>query len=249
MSLSAEFSAIRREESLNHACDARTAPARVPPGRAPVSALACHRPRPYPPLRGWLLLEAARPTGRGRRPLKAVEFVVCGPPPYGEDAWNEARELQWARASYQWVRSVLGQKSVVASAALHRDETAPHIHVLAVPLDRQGKLGWCRVRDQAIGRISPGEPHQGQQQVPDPAKRLPRAHRKTLRARGAARLAARLPHEAIRPLPRRPRPGRDRPRRRSRHETRERDLDHRQAQVAASGARGAGECRGGGPAG
>ena len=82
---------------------------------------------------------------------------MCGPPPYGEDAWNEARELQWARDSYQWGRSVLGQKSVVASAALHRDETAPHIHVLAVPLDRQGKLGWCRVRDQAIGRISPGE--------------------------------------------------------------------------------------------
>ena len=106
-------------------------------------------------------LGAARPTGRGRRPREGVEFVVAGPPPYGKDAWSEDHENEWAQASYEWLCSVLGPQSVVVTAALHRDETAPHIHVLGVPIDAEGRLGWCRVRDEAVGRIGPTQAGKG----------------------------------------------------------------------------------------
>lgn len=62
--------------------------------------------------------------------------------------------------AYGWVRTILGPESVIAAAAWHRDETAPHIHVLAVPRPEggNGRIGWCATRDQAVSRICAGAP-------------------------------------------------------------------------------------------
>ena len=48
----------------------------------------------------------------------------------------------------------------MAAAGWHRDEAAPHIHVLAVPRPEGGggRVGWCATRDQAVARIYAGSP-------------------------------------------------------------------------------------------
>lgn len=89
---------------------------------------------------------------RGRKPAPAIEFVIAGPPPYesadGKDrTWSGSVVREWARESVDWVKRCAGPDSVVAHAALHQDERAPHVHVLIVPRDAEGRLGWNRVRD------------------------------------------------------------------------------------------------------
>ena len=100
------------------------------------------------------MLHQARPTGRGRRPKEAIEFVLAGPPAYATpEAWDVETERAWAAASVAWAKGILGERSAIAVAALHRDETAPHVHVLAVPVSSDGRLGWCKVRDEAASRL------------------------------------------------------------------------------------------------
>ena len=85
---------------------------------------------------------------RGRKPKHVIDIVIAGPPSYGPEQWSDARELQWARDSVAWVREVLGPQSVVVAATLHRDEKSPHLHVLAVPIERE-RISWKAVRDRA----------------------------------------------------------------------------------------------------
>ena len=97
-------------------------------------------------------IERTRPTGRGRKPGEAIEILLAGPPPYGDPGqWSNARELEWARASLEWVRETIGPESVIVTAALHRDETSPHVQAVVVPVHK-GRLGWTRVRDAAAVR-------------------------------------------------------------------------------------------------
>ena len=86
---------------------------------------------------------------------------VAGPLPFdgtGGTPWAPEREREWAHAAYAWARSILGPESVVAAAGWHRDEAAPHVHVLAVPRPEggSGRIGWCAVRDAAVSRICGG---------------------------------------------------------------------------------------------
>lgn len=99
-------------------------------------------------------LDAARPTGRGGKPYEAVEALIGGPPPYGDDlSWPPDRELAWAYASYDWLLSILGPRATVVTATLHRDETSPHVHALFVPLDSGGVLRWTGVQKDAMARL------------------------------------------------------------------------------------------------
>ena len=80
---------------------------------------------------------------RGPKPCPAVEFVLAGPPAYGSPGeWDRDRELEWAVDAVGWLRDLLGPRSVIVAACLHRDETSPHVHVLAVPVAPDGELGW-----------------------------------------------------------------------------------------------------------
>ena len=101
------------------------------------------------------------PRRPGRRPCEAVELVLAGPPPFdgtGGAPWAPEREREWAHAAYAGGRSILGPESVVAAVGWHRDEAAPHIHVLAVPRPEGGggRIGWCAVRDAAVSKICGG---------------------------------------------------------------------------------------------
>ena len=126
------------------------------------------RPVPEPVIAlGGADYEAARkalrnaPRRPGRRPCEAVELVLAGPPPFdgtGGAPWAPEREREWVHAAYGWALTVLGPESVVAAAGWHRDEAAPHVHVLAVPRPEggSGRIGWCAVRDAAVARICGG---------------------------------------------------------------------------------------------
>ena len=101
------------------------------------------------------------PRRPGRKPYEAVEIVLAGPPRYDGskgEPWPLGRARAWAHAAYEWARSVLGPESVVAAAGWHRDESAPHVHVLAVPRPEGGggRIGWCATRDAAVARICGG---------------------------------------------------------------------------------------------
>ena len=109
-------------------------------------------------------LEAAQPTGRGRRPKEAVDLVIAGPAPYYvkrkcEDGmvevalnpkrWSEERELEWAQKVRDWVQELFGPRTAIVTLDLHRDESSPHVQGLVIPIDEDGRLGWCKVRDAA----------------------------------------------------------------------------------------------------
>ncbi len=95
---------------------------------------------------------------RGRPPQSYVEFLVAGPPQYGSDApWPVEQEFLWASAAVDWVKKRFPH-SVIAAASIHRDETAPHLHIVLSPqsLDSKGQRqwGWCHARNQAVQFIA-----------------------------------------------------------------------------------------------
>ena len=121
------------------------------------------------------------PTGRGRKPHQALDMVFAGAPPYlipvrdvdgkvvtkedqdgvprpmyqpNPERWSPERELEWANSVAATLPELVGDESVVASVSLHRDELSAHVQAVVVPV-RDGKLGWCRVRDAAAARLAP----------------------------------------------------------------------------------------------
>lgn len=107
-----------------------------------------------------LLAERKRRKVRGGAPCPAVEFVLAGPPGYGEPGeFSRDLERSWAVDTARWLVGLVGPKSVIHSAVLHRDETAPHVHVLVVPVADDGTLGWTNLHKQIgtqIAGVPPG---------------------------------------------------------------------------------------------
>ena len=98
----------------------------------------------------------AKRSKRGRPPKECVDFLFAGPPPYVEPgAWSQAREIQWANETGAALRELVGPNSKIVTCDLHRDETSPHVQSVVVPIDGQGRLGWCHVRDEACKRLRP----------------------------------------------------------------------------------------------
>lgn len=109
-----------------------------------------------------------RPKGRGRPPKEAVEFLFAGIPPYGskaysEQGWSLEREKEFARRCLAWVRRCAGEESRVVVAALHRDETSAHCHIVLVPV-HDGHLAWSRLRSGFEGEDNPSPTRYGRMQ-------------------------------------------------------------------------------------
>ena len=109
---------------------------------------------------GWMpfpsgTADALRRALRHRaRPYCAVVLFFSGPPPHDAvDPWPAERGDRWGRDVFEWARRMPGPESVMAAAALHRHDVAPHIHVLAVPVFA-GRLSWSRVSREA-GKAPP----------------------------------------------------------------------------------------------
>ena len=108
---------------------------------------------------------------RGRQPEPYVEFVLAGPPQYGDDdRWDDSKEIRWAKSCAAWVRKRFPDSLPVVQA-LHRDETAPHVHVILSPrsIDEHGKMewGWCHARNQATAAAHTDRERQQRQDAHD----------------------------------------------------------------------------------
>ncbi len=75
----------------------------------------------------------------------AVELVLSASPEWFDGLTKDRAALhkhpkfrEWANASMAWARSEFG--SNILDVALHMDESSPHMHVLAVPLTKDGRL-------------------------------------------------------------------------------------------------------------
>lgn len=101
----------------------------------------------------------SRKSKRGARPHEGLMILCSGPPRYDTDEegvrkpWTLEQEIEWAWRSYAFILTLIGPKSVVVSADLHRDEAAPHLHVLVVPRDSKGVLAWKRRKAEALGPV------------------------------------------------------------------------------------------------
>lgn len=75
----------------------------------------------------------------------AIELVLSASPEWFDGLTKDRAALhrhpkfrQWANASMEWARAEFGRN--IVDVALHMDESSPHMHVLAVPLTRDGRL-------------------------------------------------------------------------------------------------------------
>ena len=102
--------------------------------------------------------EERRAGRRGRRPKPVVGLVFAGPPPYGDGEWERDAEDAWARDTVAFGRKLLGDESIIVAATMHRDETRPHVHIAAVPI-QDGRISW-RERQRAFLRAR-GAPTKG----------------------------------------------------------------------------------------
>lgn len=75
----------------------------------------------------------------------AVELVLSASPEWFDGLTKDRAALhrhpkfrEWSKASLAWARAEFGQN--IVDVALHMDESSPHMHVLAVPLTRDGRL-------------------------------------------------------------------------------------------------------------
>ena len=116
------------------------------------------------------------PNGGKGKPARCVEFVIAG----CRSDWTRKQEDAYFGAAFSWLIECAGPHSMVAAAAIHRHETAPHMQALIVlagetnarelarkTTNEDGKtryhyrstnrkvvrLGWRSVRD----RFSPGK--------------------------------------------------------------------------------------------
>ena len=87
----------------------------------------------------------------GRPPHHCVTLLFAGPPRHGaDDAWPRERVDRWAKESIQWAMRTFPDSTPVI-AALHMDESAPHVHMMLIP-EVDGELGWRQVSEAATGK-------------------------------------------------------------------------------------------------
>ena len=83
----------------------------------------------------------------GHRAHPAREFLFAGPRfsdgPDVDPKTETRRLVEWGQACVDWVQRRAG-RAVIAVAALHLDEAQPHVHLVLVPVDQDGKLRWAR---------------------------------------------------------------------------------------------------------
>ena len=101
---------------------------------------------------------AARPSKRGPKPKAASGWVLGG-----LDSWagqaaagrtpaeTEAQARAWAADALAWWKTTFPH-SVILAAALHLDESSPHMHVVAVMRDSKGRVGMKAAQPEGAGR-------------------------------------------------------------------------------------------------
>ena len=85
------------------------------------------------------------PTKVRKDAVVAVELVLSASPEWFDGLAEDRATLhrhprfrEWVKASMAWARGEFGKN--ILDVAVHMDESSPHMHVLAVPLSKEGRL-------------------------------------------------------------------------------------------------------------
>ncbi len=88
---------------------------------------------------------------RGRKPKPVWDVLMGGAPQFGsEEAWNRETIEEWADFCVAFIRRRF-PSCTIAVGAIHLDETAPHVQLVVVMQDADGRLGQNRVMPDAVG--------------------------------------------------------------------------------------------------
>ena len=107
--------------------------------------------------RALLAADTATRTGRTGRPKGGYDIVVSGPPRWRshefiETGWTEERAESWGRDVVGWFEKNLLTGSILARAMFHKDEGAPHVHLLLIPFSAElGRMDYAAVRAKLAG--------------------------------------------------------------------------------------------------
>jgi len=82
----------------------------------------------------------------------AIEHVMTASRPFFEEA-DRATVDRWVERSMAWLRDTYGRDNIVA-ATFHRDELAPHLHAIVVPVTDDGRLNGHHFIGGSRGRLS-----------------------------------------------------------------------------------------------
>ena len=126
--------------------DSRPDSATTTGDRPPVVVLADERRAAKRVLRKLLEERKGAP---GRPPNEVVEILVAGLPRYadmlaaGESHRDIDRRVRsWADDSLAFLRGLGGGHMQLIGAALHQDESSPHVHALFIPRTKDNTLSW-----------------------------------------------------------------------------------------------------------
>lgn len=79
-----------------------------------------------------------------RDAVLALEAVMSASPSWFDNATPEERD-QWTERSLDYARDIFGADNIL-QASLHLDETTPHLHILAIPLEQKARAKAGRPR-------------------------------------------------------------------------------------------------------
>ena len=98
--------------------------------------------------------QRARP---GHPPNECLSITFGGPPVYcaQDPKWPESRSNAYLYEGFDWWIEMLGPESLIIAAAIHRDESGPHGHLVATPV-RDGRVNWTAVQRRGLPRV-PGK--------------------------------------------------------------------------------------------
>lgn len=92
-------------------------------------------------------------TGKVRKnAVQAIEFVITGSKEKLE-SMVETERNNYFRDSVNYLGKLLGEDNII-SAAIHKDEISDHLHVLAIPITKEGKLAYNQLLGGHRDRLS-----------------------------------------------------------------------------------------------
>jgi len=71
--------------------------------------------------------------------VKYLTHVLTGTHEDMIKIWDESKHNQWIKANAEFMKEEFGDKNII-KAVLHLDEKTPHLHVVTVPLTKDGRL-------------------------------------------------------------------------------------------------------------
>lgn len=91
---------------------------------------------------------------RGRKGAHYEQMMFAGPPPFDDpECWTAKKIQKWEDRCLEWVRLVFPSAHIDIAEA-HYDETSPHLHILIVPVCKDGRISWKRLQREGAELVT-----------------------------------------------------------------------------------------------